>query len=86
MVRDPQTLGERLTLVRNQHGITRWHTAQVLGVLTQEVAEAEQNSQASLLYLATFCDLFRVRWPWLVDGLGAREQYPAMRSRSDGRS
>ena len=83
MVREPQTLGERLALVRNQHGITQAQVAQLLGVSRCEVTDYEQGQEVPLPVLVKCCDVFAVRWPWRVSGLGARAQHPASCGRSD---
>ncbi len=77
--REPQTLGERFAFVRNQHGITQWRMAQLLGVSRQEVTDYEQGQEAPLPVLVKFCEVFAVRWPWLVEGLGVRERHSAPR-------
>ncbi len=77
MVRDPQTLGERLAYVRNRHGLTQWRMSQVLGVSRQEVTDYEHGSDVPLSVLVRYCEVFAVRWPWLVEGLGVRGQQPA---------
>jgi len=41
--REPQTLGERLFLVRNEHGLTWGQVARLLGVETLDVAAYEQG-------------------------------------------
>jgi DNA-binding XRE family transcriptional regulator len=74
VVRDPQTLGERLALVRNRHGMTQWQMSQVVGVSRQDVTDYEHGQEVPLPVLVMVGEVFGVRWLWLADGLGAREQ------------
>ena len=76
--RDPQTLGERLALVRKEHGITQWQTAQLLGVSRSRVTDYEHGRKVPLSVLATFCEVFVVRWYWLTCGIGAKEKHLSM--------
>ena len=70
--REPHTLGERLLLVRNEHGLTWGHVAHVLGVTTQGVAAYEQGFPVPQPVLAAFADVFAVQWDWLLMGVGQR--------------
>ena len=55
--RDPQTLGERLHLVRNEHGITQGQAAQLLGVSRCQVTAYEHGQDVPLPVLVTFCEV-----------------------------
>jgi transcriptional regulator with XRE-family HTH domain len=70
--RDPQTLGERLRLVRLEHGITWGQVAHLLGVETLEVAAYEQGDPIPQPVLAAFADVFGVQGDWLLFGTGQR--------------
>jgi transcriptional regulator with XRE-family HTH domain len=70
--RDPQTLGERLFLVRNEHGLTWGTVADLLGVKTLDVAAYEQGHPLPQQVLVAFSDVFAVQWDWLLLGVGQR--------------
>ncbi len=82
---DPHTLAERLASVRNKHGITQWVMSQVLGVSRQAVTDYENGQEVPLSVLVKFGEVFKVRWFWLVDGIGAREQRSSDQSEAAGR-
>ena len=68
--REPQTLGERLFLVRNEHGLTWGNVAQLLGVESLDVAAYERGHPIPQGVLAAFADVFAVQWDWLLLGVG----------------
>ena len=70
--REPQTLGERLFLVRNEHGLTWGQVAQLLNVETLDVSAYEQGHPVSQRVLMAFSDVFAVQWDWLLFGSGQR--------------
>ena len=70
--REPQTLGERLFLVRNDHGLTWGTVADLLGVETLDVAAYEQGHPVAQPVLAAFSTVFAVQWDWLLFGSGQR--------------
>jgi hypothetical protein len=70
--REPQTLAERLFLVRNEHGLTWGQVAQLLGVEARGVAAYEQGHPVAQRILVTFADVFAVQWDWLLFGSGQR--------------
>ena len=84
MVHEPHTVGERLAFVRQAHGLTWGATAQLLGVAPGDVAGYEQGQEAPLAVLVTFCDVFAVRWYWLVEGRGASAKPPMAGNESAG--
>ena len=60
--RDPQTLGERLFLVRNEHGLTWGQVAHLLGVATLDVAAYEQGDPVPQCVLVEFSAALSVSW------------------------
>ena len=67
---EPQTLGERLFLVRNEHGLTWGQVAQLLDVETLDVSAYEQGQPVSQRVLMAFSEVFAVQWDWLLFGRG----------------
>jgi len=72
LTRDPQTLSERLFLVRNEHGLTWGQVAQLLGIEPLDVAAYEQGHPVAQRILVAFADVFAVQWDWLLFGSGQR--------------
>ena len=72
LTHDPQTLSERLFLVRNEHGLTWGQVARLLGVATLDVAAYEKGSPVAQSILVVFADVFAVQWDWLLFGSGQR--------------
>jgi hypothetical protein len=70
--RAPQTLGERLFLVRNEHGLTWGPVAHLLDVETLAVAAYAQGHPIPQRALTAFTDIFAA--PWGLAALRALRQ------------
>ena len=70
--REPQTLGERLFLVHNEHRFTWRQVAQLLDIETLDVTAYEQGHPVAQRILVAFADVFAVQWDWLLFGSGQR--------------
>ena len=80
---DPQTLSERLFLVRNEHGLTWGQVAQLLDVETLTVAAYEKGCPVPQRTLAAFSQVFAVQWDWLLFGSGQRYTAASLLHASD---
>ena len=81
--RAPQTLGERLFLVRTEHGLTWGQGARRLGVETLDVAAFEQGHPVQPRVLREFSEVFAVQWAWLLLGVGQRYTSSSLLSSTD---
>ena len=72
---EPHTRGARLAVVRNEHGLTRWHVAQLLGLETHHVEAYEHGQPVPFPILTTFCEVFTVQGTWLLRGTGQHYGY-----------
>ena len=75
---EPQTMAERLAVVRKEHGLTRRQVALLLGWETRHVEAYEHGQPVPFPILRAFCELFAVQGVWLLRGIGQRYGYEGL--------